>query len=105
MLPSRSGRNGQAFTWSGPVNIRNAKHAEDNGPLDERCTCPVCATYSRAYLHHLVKSGEILGAMLMTEHNLAFYQQLMAAMRAAIGQGTFAAFAADFRRDYRASKG
>ena len=105
VLPSRSGRNGQAFTWSGPVNIRNAKHAEDNGPLDERCTCPVCATYSRAYLHHLVKSGEILGAMLMTEHNLAFYQQLMAAMRAAIGQGTFAAFAADFRRDYRASKG
>ena len=100
VLPSRSGRNGQAFTWSGPVNIRNAKHAEDNGPLDERCTCPVCATYSRAYLHHLVKSGEILGAMLMTEHNLAFYQQLMAAMRGAIAEGRFAAFAADFRRDY-----
>ncbi|QZP07198.1 tRNA guanosine(34) transglycosylase Tgt [Caenibius sp. WL] len=100
VLPSRSGRNGQAFTWAGPLNIRNAKHAEDTGPLDERCTCPVCATYSRAYLHHLVKSGEILGAMLMTEHNLSFYQQLMQAMRDAIAEGRFAAFAADFRRDY-----
>ena len=101
VLPSRSGRNGQAFTWAGPVNIRNAKHAEDTAPLDERCGCSVCATYSRAYLHHLVKSGEILGAMLMTEHNIAFYQQLMAAMRAAIAEGRFATFAADFRRDYR----
>jgi queuine tRNA-ribosyltransferase len=100
VLPSRSGRNGQAFTWAGPVNIRNAAHAEDTSPLDERCTCSVCATYSRAYLHHLVKSGEILGAMLMTEHNLAFYQQLMAGMRGAIAEGRFAAFAADFRRDY-----
>ena len=100
VLPSRSGRNGQAFTWAGPVNIRNAKHAEDTGPLDERCSCSVCATYSRAYLHHLVKSGEILGAMLMTEHNLAFYQQLMAAMRGAIAEGRFAAFASDFRRGY-----
>ena len=101
VLPSRSGRNGQAFTWNGPVNIRNAKHAEDSAPLDERCGCSVCATYSRAYLHHLVKSGEILGAMLMTEHNIAFYQQLMAAMRAAIAQGTLAVFASNFRRDYR----
>ena len=101
VLPTRSGRNGQAFTWAGPVNIRNAKHAEDQSPLDERCVCPVCATYSRAYLHHLVKSGEMLGAMLMTEHNIWFYQQLMQAMRDAIGAGRFAAFAADFRRDYR----
>ncbi len=100
VLPTRSGRNGQAFTWNGPLNLRNAKHAEDNGPLDDRCTCPTCATYSRAYLHHLIKAGEILGAMLMTEHNLSFYQQLMQAMRDAIGQGRFAAFAADFRRDY-----
>src|SRR3546814_752015 len=100
VLPTRSGRNGQAFTWAGPLNIRNARHAEDSGPLDERCTCPTCATYSRAYLHHLVKSGEILGAMLLTEHNLSFYQQLMQAMRNAIGVGCFAAFAADFRRDY-----
>ncbi len=100
VLPSRSGRNGQAFTWTGPLNIRNAKHAEDTGPLDERCTCPVCATYSRAYLHHLVKSGEMLGAMLMTEHNLSFYQQLMQGMRDAIAEQRFAEYARDFRRNY-----
>ncbi|MXO71701.1 tRNA guanosine(34) transglycosylase Tgt [Alteraurantiacibacter buctensis] len=100
VLPTRSGRNGQAFTWSGPLNIRNARHAEDTGPLDPRCTCPTCGTYSRAYLHHLNKAGEMLGAMLMTEHNLSFYQQLMAAMREAIAAGTFAAFAARFRADY-----
>ncbi|MEZ5688613.1 MAG: tRNA guanosine(34) transglycosylase Tgt [Caenibius sp.] len=100
VLPSRSGRNGQAFTWSGPLNMRNAKHAEDTGPLDERCICPTCRTYSRAYLHHLVKSQEILGAMLMTEHNISFYQQLMQAMRDAIGEGRFASFAGDFRRNY-----
>ena len=102
VLPSRSGRNGQGFTWNGPVNLRNAKHAEDTGPLDERCPCDTCTKYSRAYLHHLHKSGEILGAMLLTEHNLTFYQQLMAAMRAAIAEGQFAAFASQFRRDYLA---
>ncbi|UIP05874.1 tRNA guanosine(34) transglycosylase Tgt [Erythrobacter sp. SDW2] len=102
VLPSRSGRNGQAFTWHGPLNLRNARFAEDQGPLDERCQCPTCASYSRAYLHHLVKSQEILGAMLMTEHNIGFYQQLMAAMRDAITEQSFAAFAADFRRDYLA---
>ncbi|EQB09075.1 tRNA guanosine(34) transglycosylase Tgt [Novosphingobium lindaniclasticum] len=100
VLPSRSGRNGQAFTWNGPLNLRNARHAEDQNPLDERCKCPTCGTYSRAYLHHLVRSGEILGSMLMTEHNISFYQQLMQAMRDAIAAGTFAQFAADFRRDY-----
>ncbi len=100
VLPSRSGRNGQAFTWNGAINLRNARFAEDTGPLDDRCTCPTCATYSRAYLHHLVKSGEILGSMLMTEHNIAFYQQLMQAMRQAIGSGTFAAFAQRFSADY-----
>jgi queuine tRNA-ribosyltransferase len=100
VLPTRSGRNGQAFTWNGPVNIRNAKHAEDQEPIDERCDCPVCTTWSRAYLHHLVRSGEILGAMLMTQHNLHFYQSLMAGMRAAIAESRFAAFAVDFRRDY-----
>ena len=100
VLPSRSGRNGQAFTWNGPLNLRNARHAEDNNPLDERCKCPTCATYSRAYLHHLVRSGEILGSMLMTEHNISFYQQLMQGMRDAISAGTFAQFAADFRRSY-----
>ena len=100
VLPTRSGRNGQAFTWAGPLNLRNARFAEDSGPLDPRCTCQTCAHYSRAYLHHLVKSGEILGAMLLTAHNLSFYQQLMQAMRDAIGEGRFAAFAADFRREY-----
>lgn len=100
VLPTRSGRNGQAFTWNGPLNLRNARHAEDTGPLDERCHCPTCASYSRAYLHHLQKSGEILGAMLVTEHNLSFYQQLMQAMRDAIAAGQFSQFANDFRRDY-----
>ncbi len=100
VLPTRSGRNGQAFTWAGPVNMRNARHAEDSGPLDPRCPCPVCTRYSRAYLHHLHRTGEMLGAMLLTEHNLWFYQQVMAAMRAAISEARFAAFAADFRRDY-----
>ena len=100
VLPSRSGRNGQGFTWDGPVNLRNARHAEDTGPLDPRCACATCGTYSRAYLHHLHKSGEILGAMLLTEHNLSFYQQLMQAMRDAIAAGTFATFAARFRSDY-----
>ena len=100
VLPSRSGRNGQAFTWNGPLNLRNARFAEDEEPLDSRCRCDTCSTYTRAYLHHLVKSQEILGAMLMTEHNIAFYQQLMQAMRDAIGEGRFARFASDFRRDY-----
>ena len=100
VLPTRSGRNGQAFTWNGPVNLRNAKHAEDTGPLDPRCPCPTCTSYSRAYLHHVIKAGEILGAMLLTEHNLSFYQQLMQAMRDAIAAGTFAQFAAEFRREY-----
>ncbi|MGB3806793.1 MAG: tRNA guanosine(34) transglycosylase Tgt [Erythrobacter sp.] len=100
VLPTRSGRNGQAFTWNGPLNLRNARFAEDDGPLDARCDCPTCTTYSRAYLHHLQKSGEMLGAMLTTEHNLAFYQSLMQAMRDAIGQGTFDAFANAFRGDY-----
>ncbi len=100
VLPSRSGRNGQGFTWQGPVNLRNAKHAEDSAPLDERCPCDACTKYSLAYLHHLHKAGEILGAMLLTEHNLTFYQQLMAGMREAIAAGSFAAFAANFRASY-----
>jgi len=100
VLPTRSGRNGQAFTWAGPVNLRNARHAEDAGPLDPRCACPTCANYSRAYLHHLQKAGEILGAMLVTEHNLSFYQQLMHAMREAIGEGRFHDFSRHFRANY-----
>ena len=104
VLPTRSGRNGQAFTWHGPLNLRNARHAEDQGPLDERCPCPTCGWFSRAYLHHLHKAGEILGAMLLTEHNLSFYQQLMQAMREAIGAGRFSALAAEFRANYPANK-
>lgn len=104
VLPTRSGRNGQAFTWAGPVNIRNAKHAEDESPLDPACDCPVCTGWSRAYIHHLVRSGEMLGAMLMTQHNLHFYQALMAGMRGAIGEGRFAAFAATFRENYAAGR-
>jgi len=100
VLPTRSGRTGQAFTRSGPINIRNARFGEDQGPLDLSCPCPVCATWSRAYLHHLVRAGEILGAMLMTEHNLWFYQTLMADLRAAIGEGRLTAFADDFRTRY-----
>ncbi|WP_430386518.1 tRNA guanosine(34) transglycosylase Tgt [Blastomonas fulva] len=102
VLPTRSGRNGQAFTWDGPVNIRNARHAEDQAPLDEACGCTACTRFSRAYLHHLVKSGEMLGAMLMTEHNLRFYQDLMAAMRLAISEGRMAAFGEAFRARYYA---
>ncbi|WP_176591422.1 tRNA guanosine(34) transglycosylase Tgt [Sphingobium sp. EM0848] len=101
VLPTRSGRNGQAFTWAGPLNIRNARFAEDMAPLDPRCGCPVCSTWSRAYLHHLVKAGEMLGAMLMTQHNIHFYQALMQGIRDSISEGRFAAFAADFRRDYK----
>ena len=101
VLPTRSGRNGQAFTWDGPINIRNAKFAEDQSPLDASCACPVCTTWSRAYLHHLVRSGEMLGAMLMTQHNLHFYQDLMQAMRDAIAARAFAAFRRDFEARYQ----
>jgi queuine tRNA-ribosyltransferase len=104
VLPTRSGRTGQAFTWDGPINIRNARFAEDQEPIDSECACPVCATWSRAYLHHLVRAGEILGAMLMTEHNLSFYQQLMAGLRAAIAKGGLTAFANSFRARYQATK-
>lgn len=100
VLPTRSGRTGQAFTRDGPINIKNARFAEDPAPLDPECGCPVCTTWSRAYVHHLVRAGEILGAMLMTEHNLNFYQQLMAGLREAISAGTLAAFAARFRDRY-----
>jgi queuine tRNA-ribosyltransferase len=101
VLPTRSGRTGQAFTRGGPINIRNARFAEDGGPLDPQCPCPVCARWSRAYLHHLVRSGEILGAMLMTEHNIWFYQGLMSDLRAAIAERRLALFAAGFRALYR----
>ena len=101
VLPTRSGRTGQAFTADGPLNIRNARFAEDQAPLDADCACPVCTTWTRAYLHHLVRSGEILGAMLMTEHNLAFYQQLMGGLRAAIAEQRLSSFTDAFRSRYR----
>jgi queuine tRNA-ribosyltransferase len=104
VLPTRSGRTGQAFTWDGPINIRNARFAEDQGPVDQECACAVCTTWTRAYLHHLVRAGEILGAMLMTEHNLSFYQQLMSRLRAVIASGSLATFASDFRTRYQATK-
>jgi queuine tRNA-ribosyltransferase len=94
VLPTRSGRNGQAFTWHGPLNLKNARHADDGGPLDPTCSCPACRQFSRAYLHHTVKAGEIIAAMLLTWHNLTFYQELMGALRAAISEGRSEAFAA-----------
>ena len=96
VLPSRSGRTGQAFTRHGVVNIKNARHMDDPRPLDAECTCPACSNYSRAYLHHVFRSQEILSSMLLTWHNLHYYQELMAAMRAAIAAGTFAVFEANF---------
>ena len=102
VLPTRSGRTGQACTTDGPINIRNAKFAEDEAPIEEECGCPSCANYSRAYVHHLVRSGEILGSMLMTEHNLWFYQRLMQGLRDAIRDGRFDAQAAAFLARYRA---
>ena len=105
VLPTRSGRNGQAFTRAGPINLRNARFGEDQGPLDEGCACPVCGQFSRAYIHHLIRAGEILGAMLMTEHNLSFYQYLMADLRQAIQDGSLTRFADDFRTRYRSGGG
>ncbi len=96
VLPTRSGRTAQAFTSRGTVNLRNARHGEDTRPLDDDCGCPTCGNYGRAYLHHLVKADEILGAMLLTWHNIHYYQSLMAAMRKAIADESFTAFAADF---------
>jgi queuine tRNA-ribosyltransferase len=95
VMPTRSGRHGLAFTWAGKVNLKNARHADDPAPLDPMSTCPAARDYSRAYLHHLVKSQEYLGAMLLSWANVAFYQELMQAMRAAIAEGRFAAWAAE----------
>jgi queuine tRNA-ribosyltransferase len=103
VLPTRSGRNGQAFTADGPLNLRNARFAEDREPIEPGCPCPTCSSFERAYVHHLVKSGEILGAMLMTQHNLWFYQRLMHDLRDAIGEQRLAAFATDFRARYRSA--
>ena len=99
VLPTRSGRTGQAFTRRGTVNLRNARHQDDQRPLDDSCRCPACQNYSRAYLHHLVRSEEVLGLMLLTQHNLTYYQDLMAGLRGAITAGTLDAFAADFEAE------
>ena len=93
VVPTRSGRTGQAWTRDGALNLRNARHADDPSPLDPRCRCPACAGFSRAYLHHLVKAGEILGSMLLTQHNLTYYADLMGELRTAIIAGRLANFA------------
>ena len=93
VMPTRNGRHGLAFTWAGKVNLRNARHAEDESCLDEHSQCPAARDYSRAYLHHLVRSGELLGSMLLSWNNTVFYQELMAAMRAAIAEGRFETWA------------
>jgi queuine tRNA-ribosyltransferase len=99
VLPSRSGRTGQAFTRRGVVNIKNARHQDDPRPLDEACSCPACRSYSRAYLHHVFRAGEIISSMLLTWHNLQYYQELMAGLRDAIAEGRFAAFEAAFHAE------
>ena len=99
VIPTRSGRTGQAFTRHGQLNLRNARHVEDDGPLDPACGCPCCTGYSRAYLNHLVRAGEMLGGMLLTTHNLHYYQDLMAELRDAIEAGRMAEYAAAFATD------
>jgi len=101
VLPTRSGRTGQAFTAGGPLNLRNARFAEEEEPIEPGCSCPACSSFGRAYVHHLVKSGEILGAMLMTQHNLWFYQRLMHTLRDAIAEQRLQAFASEFLQIYR----
>ncbi|MEM1235889.1 MAG: tRNA guanosine(34) transglycosylase Tgt [Pseudomonadota bacterium] len=96
VLPSRSGRTGQAFTRRGVVNIKNARHANDPRPLDEECTCPACRNYSRAYLHHVFRANEMISGMLLTWHNLHYFQQIMQEMREAIAAGRFDAWEAEF---------
>jgi queuine tRNA-ribosyltransferase len=103
VLPTRSGRTGQAFTADGPLNMRNARFAEDSDPIEPGCPCPACAKFERAYVHHLVKSGEILGAMLMTQHNLWFYQRLMQGLRDAIAERRLMPFTRNFLDRYRAA--
>lgn len=100
VLPTRSGRTGQIFTARGTINLKNARHADDARPLEEDCPCPACTNYSRAYLHHLVRAGEILGPMLATRHNVTYYQRLMAGLRAAIADGRLDEHAATFRETY-----
>lgn len=96
VLPTRAGRHGQAWTWNGPINLKNARFAEDQDPLDPGVPCPASTDYSKAYLHHLIRADEILGKVLLSWHNIAFFQALTGAMRAAIAEGRFEAFRRDF---------
>jgi len=104
VMPTRSGRTGRAYTRRGVLNMRNARHADDGRPIDPDCACPACARHSRAYLHHLFKAGEMLGPMLLTWHNIQYYQDLMRELRAAILAGTFEATAARIEAGWRAGE-
>jgi len=105
VLPTRSGRNGQAFTRTGTLNLRNARHADDPEPLDSRCTCPACRSYSRAYLHHVVKAGEIIASLLLTWHNLKFFQDLVSGVRQAVARGEARQHVAGILEEYRGDMG
>jgi queuine tRNA-ribosyltransferase len=105
VMPTRAGRHGLAYTRMGRINLRNARHAADSRPLDETSSCPAARDFSRAYLHHLVKAGEILGMMLLTWVNLAYYQELMAGLRAAIATGNLAGFMAETKAGWEAGEG
>jgi queuine tRNA-ribosyltransferase len=100
VMPTRSGRHGQAFTWSGRLNMRNAVHMDDSRPLDEMSLCPAARDYSRAYIHHLIRAGEYLAPMILSWANIAFYQDLMAAIRKSIADGSFAVLADRVRNVY-----
>ncbi|MCA1444055.1 tRNA guanosine(34) transglycosylase Tgt [Ensifer sp. IC4062] len=101
VMPTRSGRHGLAFTRYGRINLRNARHAEDTRPLDEQSSCPATRDYSRAYLHHLIRSNESLGGMLLSWNNLAYYQDLMAGIRQAIEEGRYADFMAETQENWK----
>ena len=104
VMPTRSGRTGRGYTRRGILNMRNARHADDGGPIDPDCSCPACARHSRAYMHHLFKAGEMLGPMLLTWHNIQYYQDLMADLRGAILAGTFETTAARIEAGWRTTE-
>ncbi|MEL8055998.1 MAG: tRNA guanosine(34) transglycosylase Tgt [Pseudomonadota bacterium] len=104
VLPTRSGRHGQAWTWDGPINLRNAKFAEDLAPVDERIDCPASREFSRAYLHHLIRSGEYLGSMVLSWHNTAFFQALMAEIRSSIAENRFITFRKEMFERWKETK-
>ena len=101
VLPTRSGRHGQAFTWDGPINLKNARFAEDLSPLDSESECPASSLYSKAYLHHLVRAGEMLAAVLLSWHNLTFFQTVLRGLRLAIERGEAQIFSHGFLERYR----